>query len=207
MADARTLAQNSAAYESRDAAAATAAVVPIQDWSGWVTVPWGDAYFGPANESPTEASGVALTLQWGQVSEGEKKAAIRHASFRLACARWRKDSGRQDAFPWWGPDEAPDEILAAVSEMALHYLRYPERRFQVVGAESERDVAGNSFGFRYAWARDFYGDIPPTVMGMIQRWIEPPDATAFAAQKPADTARLNSLNNLPGWGLRKIGGP
>ena len=159
--------------------------------------------------SPTEASGVALTLQWGQASEGAQAQNIRHASFRLACCAWKADSGIDAAYPWFEPDAAPDEILAATCELALHYLRQPERRFEVVGAESERDVAGNSFGFRYAWARNFYGDLPASTLGMIQRYIDAPRPDRAAAQAPvAETVnRLRRLQNIPGWGLRKVGGP
>ena len=207
MADPRTLAQNTASYPSRDSATATAAVVPIQDWPGWVTVAWAAAYFGPGAVAATEASGVALTLQWGQASEGAQRSHIRHASFRLACCAWKPDSGKRDDFPWFQPDEAPDEILAATSELALHYLREPTRRFEVVGAESERDVAGNSFGFRYAWARNFYGDLPATTLGMIQRWIDAPRPDRAVKIAPPARARMQTLRAQPGWGLRKIGGP
>ena len=207
MADPRTLAQNQQRYPVRADAAAEAAVAPLLAWQGWVTVEWAGAYFGPAAAAPTEASGVALTLQWGQASEGAQKSHIRHASFRLACCAWKPDSGKGDDFPWFEPDEAPDEILAATAELALHYLREPERRFEVVGAESERDVAGNSFGFRYAWARNFYGDLPATTLGMIQRWIDAPRPDRAVKIAPAATARLSTLRAQPGWGLRKIGGP
>ena len=203
---ARTTEQNTDRYAVREAAAATAAAAPISEWGGWVTVAWADAYHGPTAAAPTAETGVALVLQWGSVSDAQKTGAIRHASFRLACCNWQQSVRSDSEFPWFEPDDAPDEILAAVSELALHYLRHPERRFEVIGADTERDVAGNQFGFRYSWAKDFYGDLPATVMGMVQRFIETPSPAGMRKQQPDDARRMQRLNRQPGWG-RRTGGP
>lgn len=180
-----------------DPGTAEATFADLAAWPGWASDGFAKQYFAGGK-----------VVDWEAMEEAFRKGQLRHASLRLAAVEWNQGTPNLSSrFPYFDVDAAPYEILGAVVELAAFYARRPEERFRVISSDAQQAVSGASFGFRYGWAKFFYGDLPESTMALIQNFVAAPTPqhNMTVPQTTAGSGRGPDLRSLPGWGVRTGG--
>lgn len=180
-------------------------------WPGWITYDYAAAYFGSKDHEvtgyvSTEGTAEARLVDWPAVPYDTAVSALRMACMRLEALEWRPEAEAAVGFPSWELERQPPiAIMNAACELAWHYLQRPDDRFIVDIGDAQRDVGDRTVGFRLGRWKNDRGDIPFTVMAMLERWLAAPVRKQTGRWDFGDDD-VKPTVALPGFGIA-TGGP